>query len=201
MGGRPEFMTRFGGAILAGILLAGTCPVARAEEASAGSPGPVASRMTAAASARKSAKKPRRVPKLFQPTIVHGTPHLLGFAQPAQSTVGTRVLVTIRLEEGTGAPRSASFHIGADPAVVRFVGAMPTGRGALVVQPTSAGGELVVYRSSLPDGFSPAETLVELEFDTVGSGEVNFVLTDVRLFDARARDLTVTYDSANLSVQ
>ncbi len=149
--------------------------------------------------AERSKRRRARLSRQQAPATV---PHVQVFADPVTPSVGETVTVTVRLMEGHGAARHASFHVGADPAVLRYKGYRPTGRGALMVQEYAQGsGELVVYRSSLSEGFAPVETLVELEFESLVPGNGAVSLVDLRLLDPRARDLGVTYEAASFQIR
>jgi hypothetical protein len=129
-------------------------------------------------------------------------PRIQVMAEPLEVPVGGTVRVTVRMMEGHGSARHAAFHVGTDPSVLRYRGYAPTGRGALLVQESQENpGEIVVYRSSLPEGFLPVEPLVELEFDTLGRGDGSVSLTEIRLLDRRARDMEVTYEAGSLQIR
>jgi hypothetical protein len=150
----------------------------------------------------RSKRSKRRRGKLSKQQAPATVPHIQVFADPVTPSVGETVTVTVRLMEGHGVARHAAFHVGADPAVLRYKGYRPTGRGALMVQELSQGsGEFVVYRSSLSEGFAPVETLVELEFESLLPGSGSVALVDLRLLDPRARDLGVTYEAASFQIR
>lgn len=157
---------------------------------------------TGAKKHRRSKRSKRRRSKLSKQQAPETVPHVQLFTDPATPSVGETVTVTVRLMEGHGVARHAAFHVGADPAMLRYKGYHPTGRGALMVQERSPGsGELVIYRSSLGDGFAPVETLVELEFESLLPGDGSVALVDLRLLDPRARDLDVTYEAASFQIR
>jgi len=147
-------------------------------------------------------RKKKARPKLVQPHIVPSVPpHFLSLSDPLPAAPGQKITIVVRLFGGAGTPRRAAFHLITNPDLVRYVGSVPTGAGALIVQPSSHPGELVVYRSSTPDGFSQTESLVELEFEALAPGTTTVLLTDVRLFDGGARDLQATYESGTLVIE
>lgn len=148
----------------------------------------------------KCSKKCRkRVAKEVTPESL---PHVQVFADPVAPSVGETILVTVRLMEGQGEARHAAFHVGADPTLLRFVGYRPTGRGVLMVQERTEGsGELIVYRSSLSEGFAAVEALVELEFESLAPGSGSVAINDVRLLDPSARDLGVTYEAGDFEIR
>lgn len=111
--------------------------------------------------------------------------------------------MTVRLATGdaAGIGRHAAFKVGVNPALLRYRGFRPTGRGALIVgESPRHDGTLVIYRSSLPEGFGPAEALVEIEFESVAQGLDTFLLTDVHLLDGRARDVRVDHEHLNVEI-
>lgn len=129
-------------------------------------------------------------------------PRLQVLADPLEVAPGDPVKVTIRMMEGQGNARHVAFHVGTDPSVLRYSGYTVSGRGALMVQQSEENpGEIIVYRSSLPEGFNPAEPVVELQFETLGRGDSSISLTEIRLMDRRARDMDVTYEAGDLYIR
>jgi hypothetical protein len=158
------------------------------------SPGGV----TAAPPSHVVAKRKRKARKpIDQPRIV-APPRFEVLVDPPSAAVGGHILVTVRLAGGSGGARKAALHVGTDPAVMSFVGYRPTGRGALEVAPASRPGDIVIYRSSVPEGFAPVEDLVTLEYAVVAPGASAVALQDVRLLDAGARDVRCTYEGGSL---
>ena len=163
---------------------------------------PPAARTRAQAAAHRVNSKPRRKAALFQPHIVpQPAPQFLAIADPYSLKVGSRVVVTVRLLGGSGSARGAAFHLTTNPSLLRFVGSRPTGGGALLVQPSSVDGELVIYRSSVPEGFAQTESLVELEYEAISSGNATALLTEARLFDASSKELKASYESGSLVIE
>ena len=150
------------------------------------------------AGARKS-KKARKRATFSQPRIA-AEPRFQPILDPDSIATGEHLVITVRLLGGDGAARHASFHVGADPARLRYLSFKPTGRGVLHVAPGGEGGEIVVYRSSLPEGFATSEDLVEMEFVALAPGPLNVALTDVRLMDERLRDLSHVDEAASLVI-
>ncbi len=200
-GGHPRRGLRRLAALAGACLVAVLQPAGGAPERGSRDP----SVRTAAAAERvtgRKATKGRRSPRLFQPRILPVViPSFQAIAEPDTAMVGGRVLVTVRLVAGQGAARHAAVHVGADPSLLRYLGVRATGRGALIAEPSSVDGELVVYRSSLPEGFAQSEAIVEIEYEALAPGSCSIVLTGVRLMDGRARDLRVTYDAASLVIE
>jgi len=131
------------------------------------------------------------------------TPRIWAIADPPVVHAGDTVTVTVRLAAGdaTGFGRHAAFKIGANPALLRYKGYKPTGMGSLIVAESRRDpGTLVVYRSSLPEGFAAGEALVELEYESLAPGGDTVLLTDVKLLDGRAGDIDVELDHANVEI-
>lgn len=129
-------------------------------------------------------------------------PRLQVLADPLEVAPGEPVKVTIRMMEGHGNARHVAFHVGTDPSVLRYSGHSVNGRGALMVRQSEENpGEIIVYRSSLPEGFDPVEPLVELQFEILGRGDSSISLTEIRLMDRRARDMDVTYEAGDLHIR
>lgn len=106
---------------------------------------------------------------------------------------GALVVVTVLMIRGEGEARHVALTVGADPAQMRFLGSRPTGRGGLIVRESSqTPGVISVYRSSLAGGFDPVETIVELEFEALATGDFPLALTDTRVFDGYGADLGST---------
>lgn len=181
--------------LVSAVMACSTMEDASAAERRGGARTPVSKNT---AGALKRARKP---PRWSPPRAAPSHPvQFTSFAEPAQASVGGRVVLTVRLAGAAGPAEKAALHVVADPALMKYVGVRPTGRGALIVEPSKVHGELVVYRSSLPEGFAPSEDLVELEYETLAPGICSFVLTQGRLFDAGARELKTTYESTSLVI-
>ena len=188
-------------ALLAGAFLllaveaSGTLPAAE------GGAGPTARARQEGAAARRAAKK-RRDPRLSIPRLSPAPqPNFQVVVVPPQVPAGDRVVVTVRLMGGRGPARYASFHLDVNPEKLRYVGHRPTGRGALLVEESPTAGELVVYRSSLPEGFAEVEPLLEVEYESLAPGDAPVFLVDVRLMDSLARDLSATHEATTLFVE
>ena len=98
--------------------------------------------------------------------------------------------------------RVAAFHVKFDSKHLLYVGHKPTGLGALLVREArSEAGALVVYRSSLAQGFGSSEALVELEFDAIAAGNSPITMLDVRLIGSRARDFAVVPFFAEVEIE
>lgn len=124
------------------------------------------------------------------------------FTAPGHVAVGETLTMTVRLNGGRRAGHHASLSLGVDPSILEYQGFAPTGRGALLVQPyPDQAGVLTLYRSSLPEGFSPAEDLATLTFRVKGPGRAIVSLSDVRLLDGRARDMPVTFEAGEVYVE
>jgi hypothetical protein len=161
-----------------------------------GRTGPVATQRS------RTSSKPRRRSKLFQPHIVPmPDPQFQAVSDPDNAKVHDLVVVTVRLQAGAGAARSAAFHLTTNPSLLRYVGPRATGGGALLVQPTAVEGELIIYRSSVPEGFAQTESLVELEYEAISPGDATVLLTEARLFDGGSRELKATYESGSLVIR
>jgi hypothetical protein len=181
------------------LLTAGAVEISRAADTRPSASSSVKARQESAA--RRAARK-RRDPRLFIPRVSPAAvPRVQVMIDPPQASAGARVVVTIRLTDGRGPARHASFHLGVDPSLMRYAAFHPTGRGALVVEESGTPGEIVVYRSSLPEGFASVEPLLEVEYDVLAPGSSSVFLTDVRLIDGLARDLSVTHESTTLDIE
>jgi len=150
----------------------------------------------------KRVKKTRRRAVPPQPRIFPAhTPRFLATADPYPAKLGDRVLVTVRLTGAAGTARKAAFHLTANPAMLRYVGPVPTGAGALLIEPSSVAGEIVVYRSSVPEGFAETEELVELEYEAVAAGSSPILLTEPRLFDGAASEIKANFESGSFVIE
>lgn len=184
--------------ILAGAGLTGGAEVPTAPASSVSPAGEAT--VGAAKKAGTSKKKKIRRATFAQPRLA-GEPRFTPIVDPETVPVGSRVIITVRLLGGEGIARHASFHVGADPTRLEYVSYKPTGRGVLHVAPGGDGGSIVVYRSSLPEGFAASEELVQLEFTALAAGPLTLALTDVRLMDGRLRDLGHVDEAASLVVE
>jgi hypothetical protein len=128
-------------------------------------------------------------------------PQFQAVSDSGNAKVHDLIVVTIRLQAGAGTARSAAFHLTTNPALLRYVGPRATGGGALLVQPSAVEGELIIYRSSVPEGFSQTESLADLNFEAISPGDATLLLTEARLFDASSRELKATYESGSLVIQ
>lgn len=130
-------------------------------------------------------------------------PRIWATADPPVVHAGDTVTVTVRLAAGdaTGIGRHAAFKVGANPALLKYKGYKATGMGALIVEESPRDrGMLVIYRSSLPEGFAAGEALVELEYESLAPGGDTVLLTDVKLLDGRAGSIDVALDHANVEI-
>jgi hypothetical protein len=163
---------------------------------------PIGRTRSLAAERSRTTSKPRRRGRFVQPRIVPSPdPQFLAVADPFSAKVHDQILVTVRLQAGSGAARRAAFHLTTDPSLLRYVGPRITGGGALLVQPSSVEGELVIYRSSVPEGFAQTESLVELEYEAISPGDATVLLTEARLFDASSKELKASYESGSLVIE
>jgi len=187
--------------VLLGILGAGwIVGVSRAADSEM---GPPAGRTRLIATERdRTTTKPRRRVKFVQPRIVPSPgPRFLAVADPFSAKVQDRILVTVRLQGGSGAARRAAFHLTTNPSRLRYIGPRASGGGALLVQPSSVEGEIIIYRSSVPEGFAQTESLVELEYEAISPGDATILLTEARLFDASSKELKASYESGSLVIE
>ncbi len=154
--------------------------------------GPVAG--TRRGSGRIERFRPRR--QRSEPAMV------MIFTAPGRVAAGEMLAITLRLDSSEPGGHHAAMSVDVDPAVLEYVSFDPTGRGALLVQPyPERPGVLAVYRSSLAEGFSPAEDLATLTFLAKGSGRSLIVLSDVRLLDGEARDMPVAFEAGEIYVE
>jgi hypothetical protein len=152
----------------------------------------------------KRSLSPRSRGRVNIPTVERIDPQMRISTIPARPQAGDKVTVSVRLLAGsaTGTGRHAAFHLKYDSELLDYAGYKPTGRGALLVQEARReSGSLVVYRSSLHQGFAASELLVEFEFVAIAPGNSPVTMRDVRLMGGRARNFTVMPYFAEVEIE
>ena len=193
-------------AAVAALLVTLVPGTARVEAAKANrGPGKARTEATAARTSRVQSKAPGTGRQHVRATTrrhQRAEPaHVMILTPPGEIPTGGTLRIAVRLNGPARGGHHAAVSLGVDPAILEYQGFEPTGRGALLVEPSpDHPGELAIYRSSLPEGFAASEDLAVLDFQVKRAGHSLVTLTEVRVMDEEARDLPVSFEASEVFV-